>query len=330
MSTRPATAPATDLAEDLHRQRALLAGQVPVYDRLLAMLEPRAGDPRFAAVWSGYSFSAFYDRPLLLLASLRDGALAHPDHPLRLALADAPDPASLTESALDASLDREDLWVSLRDRHVQTNETSRAVAWLLAAAELGWEDLDLADLGCSAGLNLIADRISFPWTLPDGQPVIEAAPRVWRRVGIDAHPLDPANPDDARWLRACVWPGQASRLARLDEALSAFQAARPRLIEAPLSAAPALLAELGEDRPVLACQTLVRDYLPLPVRVAYEAGMRAWVGPDRAWVELEYFEGGDPCLIVLHWWDGALRRDVLGACNYHPSVVRRAGAGLEG
>ena len=40
------------------------------------------------------------------------------------------------------------------------------------------------------------------------------------RWGLDANPLDASDPDDARWLRALVWPGEDAREARLVAALA--------------------------------------------------------------------------------------------------------------
>ena len=40
-------------------------------------------------------------------------------------------------------------------------------------------------------------------------------PEVVARVGVDLDPVDVTNADDARWLRACLWPDQPERAARL-------------------------------------------------------------------------------------------------------------------
>ncbi len=41
-------------------------------------------------------------------------------------------------------------------------------------------------------------------------------PEVVVRVGVDLDPVDVTDADDARWLRACLWPDQPERLARLE------------------------------------------------------------------------------------------------------------------
>jgi hypothetical protein len=44
-------------------------------------------------------------------------------------------------------------------------------------------------------------------------------PEIAWRAGIDRNPLDPADHDDAAWLRALVWPGEEAREQRLAAAL---------------------------------------------------------------------------------------------------------------
>src|SRR5262249_48846476 len=131
------------------------------------------------------------------------------------------------------------LHVDLATRAVQTNETSRAVAWLWPAwlagcgasgegqlagpspsregrnpsegseVVAGGRPLALADVGCSGGLNLIADALPRPWKDPAGQSVPTAARvRALGRLGLDARPLDVGRDLDVAWLRACIWPGE--------------------------------------------------------------------------------------------------------------------------
>src|SRR5512138_259679 len=130
--------------EDLARQREAVRGRSAPYERALRLLPEvlggRAG--RFVeAAWEHRRFFAWYDRPLLLLAALRNDALADgPGHPLWAAFA-APDAdaEAVTAAALAAALDgaRERVFDALAQRGVQTNETSRAVAWLWPAALAG-------------------------------------------------------------------------------------------------------------------------------------------------------------------------------------------------
>lgn len=345
--------------EDADAWRAAVGARVPVYDRLLAAAGAIVDAPtgaveeaaraRLDAAWRERRFSAEYDRPLLLMASLRAEALrAGARHPLYPAMAADPvDPAAATRVALGEVLADAPprLYALLATRRVQTNETSRAVSWLWPAALAGCADgrrpLTLFDVGCSAGLNLAGDRLPAPWTDGAGTliPVANTAAVVGRH-GFDLAPLDIGRDDDLTWLRACVWPGETARLARLDAAVGALSALStgpvpPRLAVADLADVPAHLERLGRDAPpdgvLLAYQTVVRDYLPDPVKARYVAGMTAWVaapvagGPRRLWIELEVAPDGwnDPAMpmaLDVHLADSAkgIRRLTLARCNYHP------------
>jgi hypothetical protein len=345
------------LDEDLARQRELVRGRSPPYERALRLLPGvlagRAG--RYVeAAWERRRFFAWYDRPLLLLAALRNDALADgPDHPLfeGFASRDA-DPAAVTPAALAAALDgsRERVFDALAYRSVQTNETSRAIAWLWPAglAHAGGEHrpLALADLGASAGLNLVADALPPIWVATDGGPLELAHDvRPVTRLGLDPAPLDVFRPGEARWLRACIWPGERAREERLDAALAAFQAARvrpdaPVLVPVTAASVPArldLLSGAEMHALVLAYQTVLRDDLEPAERAVYEAGMRGWLAahpPGRAvWVELEAVlpegAGAMQGALVAHvrapW--GELRDLELARCTFHPlrlDVRRRA------
>jgi hypothetical protein len=343
--------------EDLAKQRRAVAGRSAPYERALALLPSvvagRSG--RFLeAAWKRRRFFAWYDRPLLLLGALRDDALATGEsHPLWDAFA-APTPRAdaVTAEALEAALGphSERLWEVLARRSVQTNETSRAVAWLwpaaLAGASGGRRRIALADIGASAGLNLVADALPNVWTTEDGAPIeVATGVRAVSRLGLDAEPLDASKEDDARWLRACVWPGEPERLARLEEALAAFQAARtqsdaPMLVPILARDVPARLGLLSTVEPqalVIAYQTVLAAYLSPGDRKEYEAGMRNWVRSHppatTLWVELEAAEGAaiedpHPAAVRAHVraFDGEVETFELARCAYHPrELVRNPG-----
>ena len=299
------------LEGDLDTQRLYLAEMAPAHARLLELLPDALSGPareRLATAWVERSFGAFYERPLLLLAALREDALASGSkHPLWDAIgADDPDPASLSADSVAAALDRERVWLSLATRHIQTNESSRAVAWLWPAAlirdALPDRPVELFDIGASAGLNLVADRLEPIWTDQHERPLATSPlPEIAARAGFDLRPLDVLDPDGERWLRACVWPGQHDRLERLDQSIAAF---RDYAAECgPLSihdlAAHEIPAELprNPDRFVFAYQTVVRDYLPDDERASFEAGMLEWLaGAPRggaAWIQLELEAGAE-------------------------------------
>ena len=328
---------------DLAQLGSYMAGRVPVYQRAVEllgeMLDGEVGR-RLAKAWSRRTFTAFYDRPLLLLATLRFDALREgPAHPLWAAFAaDPPDPDALTAPALAAGLDRDRqraaVWHSLTRRSVQTNEVSRAVAWrwpagLLAPAGAA---VALCDLGASAGLNLVADApgLGLAWTA-SGAPLALEPVRVGLRRGFDRAPLDVTREEDADWLRACVWPGERERLERLERAIAAFRRSPPALETIEATDIPARLCTLVGENPEpefwLAYQTVMREYLAAS-REPYLSGMREWLtGLPRGralWVELEAPPDGAtrerPAAIIGHARGAGdeVIDAVLARCEYHP------------
>ncbi len=337
-----------DLVDDIARWRQVVPNRAPAYHRLLQETVALLGDgtreaaelaKRFDDAWGQRTFHVFYERPLLLIAALRVQALTTgATHPLWPALtAPEPDPRSITRGALLEALADDAVFACLRSHFVQTNETSRAVAWLWPAQLIGCGDgarpLALVEVGASAGLNLTADRLPSPWTNQWGarMPSVRA-PAVRARIGIDAHPLDVCSDRDANWLRACVWAGEHDRSARLEAAIAAFRAAPAQLQRGDVTDAPNVLRALcaaRQDRAVvLAFQTIVRDYLEPDNRARYEREMRSWIADSAVasavWVEieLENAEPDKPLPIVAHVRDATGVVDiVLGTTGYHPAVV---------
>jgi hypothetical protein len=186
-------------------------------------------------------------KPALLLACLHERLLAGVSHPLAAYYPSCgghrqPD-AALSDALRDfVDQQREPLLAQLRTRRTQTNEVGRAAVLWLALQHLarwsGQRDFALLDFGCSAGLNLGVDavwvddgaggygspgvtlKLSTQWR--GARPAWVAEPQRWRlaaRVGTDLGPIDPQDAGQTRWLRACLWPGDALRRERLALAL---------------------------------------------------------------------------------------------------------------
>lgn len=297
------------LADDLLLQRDFLREREPVYARLLELLvaELPALAPSLERIWGARTFFARYDRPLLLLASLRHDALREgPGHPLWSSIGDvggagaAPEKEALRAATAE---DRGRFWTSAATRGVQTNETTRAVAWLWPASLIARVDtetpLHLVDVGCSAGLNLVADdpELGGEWVDQEGAMLsTHPLPPIGTRLGLDLAPLDVLEEGSACWLRACVWPSDTARLNRLDRSIEAFRrAARgpasPLLEACPIERVPERAATVGEGGRMIVLQTIMRDYLSPEQQEAYEWGLGELLSsrpPGSAlWLELE-------------------------------------------
>ena len=296
--------------------------------------------------WQSREFRAFYERPLLLFAALRSDALGDgPSHPLHAALRDAsPDADAITEDAVRSALDasRTGLWTMLGLRRVQTNETSRAIAWLWPAAIAGCSDgarpLVLVDVGCSAGLNLTADALPRVWTRAGAPVEVVARPQVVARLGIDERPLDALRADDARWLHACVWPGETHRLERLQAAIEAFRRARERRERVEVTrrhavATPSLVrtatAGIPANSLTIVYQTMMSGYLDGETRRSFEEGLHELIVSSPAgsmlWVDLEVTGPSTsprPAELWVHARSGDRRASfMIGTMGYHPLEV---------
>ena len=336
------------ISDDVARWSQAIGTRAPAYRRLLQVLVAilEEGSPegvhlahRLNDAWSSRSFRIFYERPLLLLASLRFAAITEgAGHPLWSAVgASDPDPESATRGALLEALRAPSVWADIHDGFVQTNETSRAMAWLWPAAIVGCSEgkrpLVLFEVGAAAGLNLVADRLPAEWTAASGgRLVTTVAPDVVTRVGIDAHPLDARVDRDTNWLRACVWAGERKRLARLEAAIEAFRSLPAKVEPGDVTLAPERLFALSQAREergvVVAFQTIVRDYLDDDTRAKYELGMKRWLEQAPAasalWIELEidYRDSGNAVPVVVHVREDREVVDiVLGTTAFHPQSV---------
>lgn len=132
----------------------------------------------------------------------------------------------------------------LANRIVQTNAINRT-AYLMPIASsrfAGSEELTLIDIGCSSGLVMNFDQYSYQYSdqaslghspvqvrselrsgrLPDFAEII----KVRQKIGIDQNPLDIRDPDNARWLKALIWPDMTARFERLTAAIALAQEAK--------------------------------------------------------------------------------------------------------
>ena len=194
--------------------------------------------------------------PNLLLAAVHERVLAGVPHALSEYFPSAGG-ARATDAALPALFDdfvaaqRSALCESLATRHTQTNEIGRcAVLWpaLCALAQRsGGAPIALFDFGSSAGLNLGVDGYRYDYgafalgAAPRGDvPAIAChlvgagshralralssrAPWIVERIGVDPAAVSVHDAAQVRWLRACLWPYDAVRLARFDRAVALAQ-----------------------------------------------------------------------------------------------------------
>jgi hypothetical protein len=197
----------------------------------------------------------------------------------------------------------------LAARHTNTNEVGRSAVLgpaLTHVASHWGAPLALIDVGSSAGLNLLCDRYLLDYgeagaTGPPDSPVrLECqivagrppiAPRlppIAFRLGIDRHPVDVGDGDQARWQLACVWPDTG----RLDRTRAAIDMARRHPVrvaagDAVAEVGPAVAAGPPGSLPVVVT-TWALAYLHRPERQRFVDALRA-AAADRplVWVSVE-------------------------------------------
>ena len=249
--------------------------------------------------------------PTVILAALYDLALAGRATALAEAYA-AADGDAAAGAAIDTLLRLTDSVVAIAVRRkTQTFETGRCAVLYPAIAEaahrVGANAVGLIDVGRSAGLNLHVDRVGITYSngqsLGDPSSPVQlsssvvgdrplptrAMPEVVARIGVDPEPVDVTDAENARWLRACLWPDQPERAARLDAELAVAATAPPLLLRGnAVEMLPDAFARVPADALPVVTTTWALSHLPLENRLRFLHRLDdAAAGRPVAWVSAE-------------------------------------------
>jgi hypothetical protein len=282
------------------------AGTSPLYERVAVALS-ESGE----ALRAIQAAPARKRHPAVILAALHDLALAGRAPALAAAYA-AADGDAAAGAAIDTLLRMTDSVVAIAvRRRMRAGETGRCGVLYPAIAEAagraGADTIGLIDVGCSAGLNLNVDRVgitysngqtlgdpSSPVQLPasvvGGRPVpARTMPGVVARVGVDLDPVDVTDADDARWLRACLWPDQPERAARLEAEIALAASAPPLLLRGDaVEVLPDAIARVPADALPVVTTTWALSRFPLERRLRFLHRLgEAAAGRPVAWVSAE-------------------------------------------
>lgn len=317
-----------------------MSGYCPIYDEIARSV---AEDRELLSLQ--YSARPHAHLPPMLLAGAHDLLLGGVEHPLADVYAGrsaAPAAPLFRDLCLGH---RTELLEVLNARTVQTNEVGRSA---LLGPALTWaaagEPVQFVDVGCSAGLNLICDRFRLEYgphgatgpvdspvrincrVLAGSPPIASRLPVFAGRVGIDLDPPDLTDPDDARWLLACVWPG-TGRFQRAARAIEMGRADPPPVLRGDaLERLPGVLDGLGDGR-IVVINSWSFAYFSVEQRAAYiellaEVGRRrpvVWINMDAPGVIEQVSEGIPPA--------GSAEADVLtgrvfdGGTSSHAEVL---------
>ena len=282
------------------------AGTSPLYERVAVALSE--SDEALRAIEAA---PARKRHPKVILAALHDLALAGRAPALAAAYA-AADGDAAAGAAIDTLLRMTDSVVAIAvRRRTRPNETGRCAVLYPAIAEAarraGANAVGLIDVGCSAGLNLNVDRVGITYsngqTLGDPSSPVQmsssivgdrpiparAMPEVVARVGVDLDPVDVTDADDARWLRACLWPDQPERATRLEAELPLAATAPPLLLRGDaVEMLPDAFAQVPADAMPVVTTTWTLSRFPLESRLRFLHRLGdAAVGRAVAWVSVE-------------------------------------------
>ncbi len=202
-------------------------------------------------------------------------------------------------------------------RHTQTNDPGRCAVLAPLLASLP-QPVALLEIGASAGLCLWPDLYAYRYSDPQGPSdtvvgaavaaaeelpalmdcVVESGQppgrvgdlRVNSRAGLDSNPLNPNDPDDVRWLRSLIWPGEQARERRLAEALALVGSRETPMITGDLRHHWSdLLSLASESRSTVLMHSATLAYLTRGERDRFEEQVRQLQSrrPDVRWVSFE-------------------------------------------
>jgi hypothetical protein len=154
-------------------------------------------------------------------------------------------------------------------------------------------------------------------------------PEVVARIGIDLDPVDVTDTDDARWLRACVWPDQRERAARLDAEIALAATGPPLLLPGDaVDVLPDAFARVPAGAMPVVITTWALSHFRLESRLRFLHRLdEAAAGRPVAWVSAEGVgvapaiptlgdrRASGHSIIGLAMLDGpALRAEAIGRC----------------
>jgi hypothetical protein len=295
--------------------------------------------------------------PVLLFAAVHWMLLTDPSDPLAryypnlTAAGDVPTTGALPAFRAFCRAHTDELAELLRTRRTQTNEIGRTALFLPPLGQLATEHGALAqvDVGASAGLNMLIDHYDFEYT-PGGTvaagstvaiscdtrgpvPVPAVHPPIALSIGVDTNPIDVRDPDQARWLEACVWPDQVVRFERLRAAIEIAIRIGVDVRRGDANAAVAgVLTEAAAAGHPVVVTSWVLNYFSAAARQQFVAALdEAAESIDFSWLYAESpplcpeLPGMPPAraglqqptaLVVVRWRRG--RRDAVHLGDAHP------------
>ncbi len=255
------------------------------------------------------------------------------------------DTETLAKTALSAIGNWESVIGHWLDHPPQTNEVARSAilypGLMQIAAETGLP-LQLFEIGCSAGLNLIPDKYAYRLgQVAAGQAgsTVELAPD-WQggaaggvdpdivsRRGCDRNVLDVTDAAHRERIVSYVWPDQSDRMDRVLAALELARVDPPRIDQA--DAADWIEDVINNDPDPgfarVVFHSIAYQYFPEQVQQRISArieaaGDKATSDTPLAWLSFEQFQDQGPRLSLRLWPGGSVK--VLASGDAHCRFIR--------
>jgi hypothetical protein len=152
-------------------------------------------------------------------------------------------------------------------------------------------------------------------------------PAVVARIGVDLEPVDVTDPDDARWLRACLPPDRPERIARLAAEMALAATAPPLLLRGDaVEVLPDAFARVPADALPVVITTWSLSRLPLERRLRFLHRLDdAAAGRPVGWVSAEGV-GVAPAIPTLGD-RRAFGHSIIGLALFEGSVLRAEAVG---
>ena len=233
-------------------------------------------------------------------------------------------------AAIAETVTREDaVLTDWLQRAPQTNEVGRSAvlyAGLMFLAEKTGLPMTLAEVGASAGLNLIPDHYGYRFgslqagraespvqIRPDwhGPPPPDVGVRILSRSGADLAPIDVRDAEAVERMLAYIWPDQPERLNR---ATAAIALAREAGVAVDTADAADFVERAIPREPTPGCvrvlqHSIAYQYFPERVKARIRDHMKAAAASAHrdapvAWLMFEQEPDEPPLLTLTLWPDG--------------------------
>ncbi|RFB13506.1 DUF2332 domain-containing protein [Bacillus sp. HNG] len=226
----------------------------------------------------------------------------------------------------------------LQEKLVQTNEVRRC-SYLFPTFQFIYDivkkPLALIEIGTSAGVQLLWDHYSYSYGTnkvygnKDSALHISAKikgaktphlqdfiPPVAARIGIDLHPIDVRDDDNALWLKALIWPEHHERRELFEKAAECVRVNELRLIEGNgVELLRDLSGEIPKEYAICVFHTHVANQMPSDVRTKLLDQVQR-IGAEREIFHL-YNNIQDRDLHLDYYLNGKEYKHVVGETEGH-------------